>query len=88
MRSVMDHNFADVPQVDIPRSTFNRSHSHKTTMDADYLVPIFIDDVIPGDTYNLQMSFVINLASPTVVTPLDNLRAESFFFFVPYRLGS
>ncbi len=58
MQSVMDHSFSEVPQVDLPRSTFNRSFSHKTTMDADYLVPLLVDDVIPGDTYNCNMSFV------------------------------
>jgi len=86
MQSVMDHSFSEVPQVDLPRSTFNRSFSHKTTMDADYLVPLLVDDVIPGDTYNCNMSFVAKLASPTVISMLDNLTFSSFFFFVPYRL--
>jgi hypothetical protein len=86
MQSVMDHSFSEVPQVDLPRSTFNRSFSHKTTMDADYLVPLLVDDVIPGDTYNCNMSFVAKLASPTVISLMDNIYFDSFFFFVPYRL--
>ena len=84
-RSVMEHSFAEVPRAEIPRSSFNRSHGHKTTFDADYLVPIFVDDVVPGDTFNLNMSFYGRLATPTFPI-MDNMYLESFFFFVPYRL--
>ena len=82
----MDHNFSEVPSVSLPRSTFNRSHAHKTTFDADYLVPILVDDIIPGDTFNVQCHFAAQLASPTILPLKDNLFFETFFFFVPYRL--
>ena len=49
-KSVMVHSFSEVPRADIPRSSFNRSHGVKTTFDADYLVPVIVDDIIPGDT--------------------------------------
>ena len=55
MKSVMNHAFSNVPRAEIPRSTFNRSHGLKTTFDADWLIPILIDDVIPGDTYNVDV---------------------------------
>ena len=64
MKSVMSHQFAQVPRADIPRSTFDRSHGLKTTFDADYLVPIFIDDILPGDTANLKMNGFARLATP------------------------
>lgn len=86
MRSVMQHSFSEVPRANIPRSSFNRSHGCKTTLDADYLVPVLLDDVVPGDSVNCKMQFFGRLASPTVVAPLDNLVLESFFFFIPYRL--
>lgn len=86
MRSVMEHSFAEVPRVDIPRSSFNRSHGHKTTFDADYLVPILVDDIIPGDTFSVDAHFFARLASPTLYTLFDNLYLDTFFFFVPYRL--
>ena len=86
MRSVMQHSFAEVPRAKIPRSSFNRSHGVKTTFDADYLIPIYVDDVVPGDTFNLNMNFFARLTSPTVLPVMDNLYLESFFFFVPYRL--
>ena len=85
-RSVMSHSFSEVPQVRIPRSSFNRSFGHKTTFDADYLIPLAFDDVVPGDTFNTDMHFYIRLASPTLYPLMDNLYFESFAFFIPYRL--
>ena len=84
-RSVMQHSFSQVPRANIPRSNFNRSHGHKTTLDADYLVPVFVDDVVPGDTFNCKMNFFARLATP-LYPIMDNLYLDSFFFFVPYRL--
>lgn len=85
MRSVMQHSFAEVPRADIPRSSFNRSHGLKTTFDADYLVPILVDDIVPGDTFNVNASIFARLATP-IHPIMDNLYIETFFFFVPYRL--
>jgi hypothetical protein len=83
--SVMAHSFSEVPRANIPRSSFNRSHGYKTTFDADYLIPVLVDDVIPGDTFNVNMNFFARLATP-LYPIMDNLYLESFFFFVPYRL--
>ncbi len=79
------HQFSQVPSAKIPRSSFNLSHSHKTTIDADYLYPICQPiDIIPGDTFNFKTSFFIRLN--TMLRPiLDNMRFETFAFFVPYR---
>lgn len=85
MRSVMKHQFSQTPRVDIPRSSFNLSHGLKTTFDADYLVPIMLQDVIPGDSWNCSASFFARLATP--LRPImDNMYLDTFFFFVPYRL--
>ena len=84
-RSVMQHSFAEVPRAEIPRSAFNRSHGYKTTFDADGLVPVLVDDMVPGDTFNVNMSFFARLATP-LYPIMDNMYLESFFFFVPYRL--
>jgi len=80
------HEFSNVPSAKIPRSSFNLSHSHKTVLDADYLYPICQPiDVIPGDTFNMKTSFFLRLN--TMLRPiLDNLRFETFAFYVPYRL--
>ncbi len=79
------HEFSNVPTANIPRSSFNLSHSHKTVLDADYLYPICQPiDVIPADTFSFKTSFFLRLN--TMLRPiLDNLRFETFAFFVPYR---
>ncbi len=83
MRS--QHNFSQTPSVNIPRSTFNLSHGHKTAFDADQLVPICQPiDVIPGSTFNVQTSFFMRLATP-LEPILDNLHFDTFAFFVAYR---
>lgn len=84
-QSVMSHSFSEVPRADIPRSSFNRSHGLKTTFDADYLVPILVDDVVPGDTFNVNTTIFARLATP-IHPIMDNIYIETFFFFVPYRL--
>ena len=85
MKSVMQHSFAEVASAKVPRSSFNRSHGLKTTFDADYLIPVYVDEVIPGDTFNLRMSHFARLATP--LTPImDNMYLDTFFFFVPTRL--
>jgi hypothetical protein len=81
----MQHSFSEVPRAKIPRSSFNRSHGWKGTFDADWLVPVLVDDVVPGDTFNCKMNFMARLATP-LYPIMDNLYLESFFFFVPYRL--
>ena len=85
MRSVMKHSFSEVPRANIQRSSFSRSHGYKSTFDADYLIPVLVDDVMPGDTFNCRMSFFGRLATPYHPI-MDNMYLESFFFFVPYRL--
>ncbi len=85
-RSVMKGGFANVPQAKLPRSSFNRSHGLKTTFDCDDLVPIYVDEVIPGSTFNMTAQALIRLNSPTLHPLMDNLRATMHFFFVPYRI--
>lgn len=83
--SVMTHSFSHAPQANIPRSSFDRSHGCKTTFDAGYLVPIFLDEALPGDTFSLHMTAFSRLATP--IHPfMDNLYMDSFFFAVPIRL--
>ena len=85
MKSVMSHNFSQVPKADIPRASFNRSCGHKTTFDAGLLVPIFIDEALPGDTFNAKLTAFGRLATP--LHPfMDNLYADTHFFAVPNRL--
>lgn len=84
-KSVNVHRFAMTPKADIPRSAFNIQKSHKTTFDAGYLVPIYVDEVLPGDTFRLSMTAFARLATP-LFPIMDNMYLDSFFFFVPNRL--
>lgn len=84
-RSIMEHRFSEVPKIDIQRSTFDRSHRHLTTFDSDYLIPVLVDEVLPGDTFRCDMSFLCRLATPYFPI-MDNMYLDSFFFFVPYRI--
>ena len=79
------HAFSLVPEAEIPRSSFNRSHGLKTTFDSGYLVPIFWDLVYPGDTMSLRLTFFSRLTTPFKPI-MDNLHADTFFFFCPMRL--
>ena len=80
------NRFAQVPRAEIKRSSFNRSHTVKTAFDSGYLVPIYVDEVLPGDTFNMSTSMVARLTSPVVTPVMDNIHIDTFFFFVPYRL--
>jgi len=84
-KSVSTHQFAMIPRAEIPRSSFKIETAHKTTFNAGDLIPIYVDEVLPGDTFNLRMTAFTRLATPLYPT-MDNLHLDSFFFFVPNRL--
>lgn len=85
VQSSSQHQFSQVPRADIPRSSFDRSSNYKTTFDSGYLIPVFVDEVYPGDTFNLHMTAFGRLATP--LHPfMDNMFLDTFFFFVPNRL--
>ena len=77
--------FAQIPDVQIPRSSFDRSCGIKTTFDSGLLIPFFVDEALPGDTFNMQANLFGRLATP--LRPfMDNLWLDTFFFAVPVRL--
>lgn len=80
-----NYTFSQVPKADIPRSSFNRSHGYKTTFDSGYLVPVYCDEALPGDTFSVKASLFGRVATP-IVPILDNLYLDVFFFAVPNRL--
>lgn len=85
MRSVMTHQFSQVPKADIPRSSFDRTHGHKTTFDAGYLIPFYCDEALPGDTFNCKVAALARLATP-IFPIMDNMYMDTHFFSVPVRL--
>jgi len=83
--SVMKHSFSQVPKVQIQRSSFDRSHGNKTTFDAGVLYPILVDEMLPGDTFNLNMTGFCRLATP-IFPLMDNMYMDTQFFAIPLRL--
>ena len=84
-KSVMQHQFSQVPRAEIQRSQFNRSHGHKTAFDASRLIPIYCDEALPGDTFRLNLTSFARMATP-IFPIMDNMRMDVQFFAVPCRL--
>ena len=84
-RSVNVHQFSMVPRSDVPRSSFKIQSAYKTTFDAGYLIPVYVDEVLPGDTVNLKMTAFTRLTTP-IYPIMDNMHMETFWFFVANRL--
>jgi hypothetical protein len=84
-KSVNVHQFTMIPKADIPRSSFDCQSTHKTTFNANDLVPVYVDEVLPGDTFKLNMTAFARLSTP-LYPIMDNMVMDSFFFFVPNRL--
>ena len=80
-----NHTFSEVPAVQIPRSSFNRSHSYKTTFDSGYLYPIMVDEALPGDTFKCNLTAFARMATP-IYPVMDNLFMDVFYFSCPNRL--
>ncbi len=85
MKGVMNHFFSKVPNAEIQRSVFDRSHGLKTTLNAGDLVPIFVDEALPGDTFDLNLTAFARLSTP-IFPIMDNLYMDFQFFAVPLRL--
>lgn len=82
----IEHNFGTVPQVGLPRSSFRQPHRTITTFDGGKLVPIYLQEILPGDSVNVKMTTVARLNSPLSKPVMDRLHMDFFFFFVPCRL--
>ena len=82
---VRGHRFSDAPAMYMKRTKFDRSHVYKTTFDSGKLIPVFIDEVLPGDTARMSVNYFARLATP-VKPIMDNIYLDWFFFFVPNRL--
>lgn len=80
-----ESHFSLAPHVDISRSRFDRSASLKTSFNAGDVVPFFLDEVLPGDTFSVDTSKVVRMQ--TLLTPMmDNVYLDTYYFFVPNRL--
>ena len=85
MRSNMTNKFSHVPDARTPRSSFDMSHRHTTTIDVDNLYPIYAEEVLPGDTFNINMTGFARLNTP-IHPIMDNMVMQTFFFEIPMRI--
>lgn len=82
---VRGHRFSDAPAMYMKRTKFDRSHIYKTTFNSGKLIPVFVDEVLPGDTTRMSVNYFARLATP-IKPIMDNIYLDWFFFFVPNRL--
>lgn len=85
-RTASQHNFATLPLGDVPRSKFKMRQTRKQAFNASELIPIFCEEVLPGDTWQHHESIMARLATP-IAPALDDLALETFYFFYPMRLA-
>ena len=84
-RNTESHFALNPTRIDLSRSTFDRSSSVKTSFNAGDIVPFFLEEVLPGDTFNVKSSKVVRMQ--TLLTPMmDNVYLDTYYFFVPNRL--
>lgn len=80
-----EYSFAQNPQVGVSRSRFQRNSDNKTTFNTGDLIPIYLDEVLPGDTHEIDLACVMRMATP-IFPVMDNAFCDFYFFFVPNRL--
>lgn len=80
-----ENRFAENPQVGVSRSRFRRNSDNKTTFNTGDLIPVYLDEVLPGDTHKIDVACVIRMATP-IFPVMDNAFCDFYFFFVPNRL--
>lgn len=78
-------NFSSVPVAEISRSTFDRSSKYTTTFNVGSIIPFYVEEVLPGDTFSIDTAKVVRLQTPAVPF-MDNLYLDTYYFFVPNRL--
>ena len=85
-KSTVQERFAIAPAPKIERSVFDRSHCHKTTFDSGQIIPIYVDEALPGDTFTARMTLFARLSTALQKPIMDNVYMDVHFFAIPNRL--
>lgn len=80
-----DAGFNQVPRLDITRSRFKRRQDVKLTMNAGQLIPFYVDEVLPGDTFEIDQAAIIRMTTP-IFPVMDNCYMDIYYFFAPNRI--
>lgn len=84
-RNSQSHFATNPTSIDMSRSRFDRPFSHKTTFNVGQIIPFYVDEVLPGDTFDVETSRVVRMQS--LITPvMDNIYLDMYYFFVPNRI--
>ena len=84
-RNAESHFAVNPTRIDMSRSRFDRSSSYKTTFNVGQIIPFYVDEVLPGDTFSIDTSKVVRMR--TLLTPvMDDIFLDTYYFFVPNRL--
>lgn len=82
---VSNADSAKIEAAHVQRSRFLNTWTRKTTFDPGWLIPILVDEILPGDHMNYDVTAYIRMQTP-LFPQFDNIRIDTFFFFVPCRL--
>lgn len=85
MRRNNEAHFNQVPNLEITRSRFKRDQDIKLTFDAGKLIPFYVDEVLPGDTFSIDQSAIVRMTTP-IFPVMDNAYLDYYYFFVPNRI--
>ena len=78
-------HFNQIPQTHISRSRFKRDQNVKFTFDAGKLIPFYVDEVLPGDTFSVDTAGLVRMTTP-IFPVMDNAYLDVYYFFVPNRI--
>lgn len=78
-------HFNQIPEMRVSRSRFKRKQNIKFTCNAGQLIPFYVDEVLPGDTFSVDTSAICRMSTP-IFPVMDNCYMDYYYFFVPNRI--
>ena len=85
MKRNNEAHFNQVPNLEITRSRFKRDQDIKLTFDAGQLIPFYVDEVLPGDTFSIDNIGLVRMSTP-IFPVMDNCYLDYYYFFCPCRI--
>ena len=80
-----ERHFNEIPQMKASRTRFNRDQTILTTFDAGKLIPFYVDEVLPGDTFSVDTAAIIRMSTPKYPV-MDDSFIDFYYFFCPNRI--
>ena len=80
-----ERHFNQIPEIKASRTRFNRDQTILTTFDSGELIPFYVDEVLPGDTFNVSTSAIIRMTTPKYPV-MDDAVIDFYYFYCPNRI--